>query len=152
MIQPAPASSGPPVGRDLEQVHILLAQWIPAHARPCLQRPDFLAAAWQAILEGTDLGLLRWAWRQGYPYIREIGEGRVVGVELLFRHTGLLFVGTRHERHDLWCYADIPTAVQAAQSWDGAGEPSGWSRHPQSGRRRVDGNTVREYMLGFQEQ
>jgi hypothetical protein len=147
MIQPAPASSGLPVGCELDHVHVLLTRWLPPHARPYLQRPDFLQAAWQAILGGADLGLLRWAWRQGYPYVRELGEERVVGVELLFRYTGLLWVGTRHERHDLWCYADLSTAVQAAQSWDGVGEPAQWLRHPPSGRRRPNGDPARADVL-----
>jgi hypothetical protein len=71
----------------------------------------------------------------------------VVGVELLFRYTGLLWVGTRHARHDVWCYADLSTAVHAAERWDGTGEPEQWIKHPASGRRRPGGDPERVSIL-----
>jgi hypothetical protein len=41
---------------------------------------------------------------------------------------------------------DPLAAVLAAHEWDGTGEPVGWMRHPQTGRRRPDGDPAREYI------
>lgn len=40
---------------------------------------------------------------------------------------------------DRWCYHTLQDALSALRDWDGTGEPSGWHRHPNSGRR-VDEN------------
>lgn len=47
-----------------------------------------------------------------------------------------------------WCYHDKPTATAAAQAWlrDGGTEPTGWHRHPATGRRRPDGDPTKEYV------
>ncbi|MBB5496877.1 hypothetical protein [Paraburkholderia sp. MM5384-R2] len=42
-------------------------------------------------------------------------------------------------------YRDRESATNALLAWDGTGEPSDWWRHPQSGRRRHDGDPSREY-------
>jgi hypothetical protein len=42
-------------------------------------------------------------------------------------------------------YRTRDTATAALDAWDGNGEPAGWWRHPQSGRRRTDGDPAREY-------
>ncbi len=31
--------------------------------------------------------------------------------------------------------------------WEGEGEPTGWFRHPRTGRRRPDGDPEREYVM-----
>lgn len=36
---------------------------------------------------------------------------------------------------DRWCYHELVDAIQAFSEWDGVGEPKGWHRHPNSGRR-----------------
>lgn len=36
-----------------------------------------------------------------------------------------------------WCYATSGEAKAALDAWDGRGEPDGWLRHPDSGRRRA---------------
>ncbi len=42
---------------------------------------------------------------------------------------------------DRWCYKSEAEALAALDAWDGRGEPTGWHRHPNSGRRRdEDGN------------
>lgn len=47
-----------------------------------------------------------------------------------------------------WCYATIEQARAALAAWDGAehSEPRGWHRHPNTGRRRPDGDAAREYI------
>ncbi|MGF6958016.1 hypothetical protein [Paraburkholderia youngii] len=48
--------------------------------------------------------------------------------------------------HDnAYYYRDRISAEAALRAWDGTGEPGGWFRHPQSGRRRIDGDPTREY-------
>lgn len=37
---------------------------------------------------------------------------------------------------DRWCYHSLAEALGALEDWDGTGEPEGWHRHPNTGRRR----------------
>lgn len=37
---------------------------------------------------------------------------------------------------DRWCYHSYRDAKEALDKWDGTGEPTGWHRHPKTGRRR----------------
>ena len=37
-------------------------------------------------------------------------------------------------------------AVATLETWDGVGEPTGWMRHPTTGRRRPDGDPSKEYV------
>lgn len=36
-----------------------------------------------------------------------------------------------------WCYKTRAQAQAALNAWDGRGEPEGWLRHPDTGRRRA---------------
>ncbi|MFL9933635.1 hypothetical protein P0D88_31565 [Paraburkholderia sp. RL18-103-BIB-C] len=47
---------------------------------------------------------------------------------------------------DRWCYDTYERARLALEAWDGGDhtEPQGWSRHPNSGRRRPDGDASKE--------
>lgn len=45
---------------------------------------------------------------------------------------------------DAWCYATVAQAIEATLTWDGQGEPTGWIKHPTSGRFRPDGDPARE--------
>lgn len=47
---------------------------------------------------------------------------------------------------DGWCYTTEYQAVTALNNWDGQGEPTGWHRHPPSGRRRPNGDAAQEYV------
>jgi hypothetical protein len=47
--------------------------------------------------------------------------------------------------NDPYYYRSGGSAAQALLAWDGELEPSGWFRHPPSGRRRVDGDPATEY-------
>lgn len=37
--------------------------------------------------------------------------------------------------YDCWCYRTYHEAQAALAAWNGEGEPEGWIRHPDSGRR-----------------
>jgi hypothetical protein len=86
----------------------------------------------------------------GYPQnvaFRVMPDGRVAWVHKLM-YTGSLLVGQIGDRSgydDRWCFCDMATAEQALKAWDGA-EPEGWHRHPNTGRRRPDGDKEREYV------
>jgi len=66
------------------------------------------------------------------------GKGRIVIGDLVLISGGC-------ER--VFCYDSIEVAVAALKAWDGNGEPSGWSRDPMTGRRRPDGDPLREYVM-----
>lgn len=80
---------------------------------------------------------------------RELADGRVLYLRPML-HGNLQLGVSPHGRaqwfDNLWCYHDVDAAWRAAFGWDGSGEPSGWYRHPQTGRRRPDGDPAREYV------
>lgn len=46
---------------------------------------------------------------------------------------------------DAYCYPSVPAAMAAALLWDGQGDaPTGWHRHPRTGRRRENGDPATE--------
>ena len=86
--------------------------------------------------------------------IRDLGDGTYVMIRPLLFHWMLI----RGDFEDLigywarWFYADEAGARAALDAFrehpDPAYEPSGWHRHPLSGRRRPDGDPSREYRDG----
>ena len=83
-----------------------------------------------------------------YDYTRTLLDGRVIAVERLFGRQALLSLRAPWTHvQDGWVYASLETALAAARAWDGHEEPSGWLRHPKSGRRRPGGDPAREYVL-----
>lgn len=76
--------------------------------------------------------------------IKEIGGLRVAVIRLMF--TAAVIIGERGDHmnyyRDRWCYHSIADALAAARAWEGPWpetEPTGWHRHPMTGRR-VDEN------------
>lgn len=46
-----------------------------------------------------------------------------------------------------YCYESPSRAIEAAEVWDGSGDPlDGWHRNPMTGRRRPHGNPDLEYV------
>ncbi len=45
-------------------------------------------------------------------------------------------IGDENFYDDRWCFHTLRAAKEALDAWDGLGEPDGWHRHPDSGRRR----------------
>jgi hypothetical protein len=79
--------------------------------------------------------------------VRLLEDGREVVVLPWSGHGAQLSVGRRTGFwDDTWNYERVTTAVSAAKRWDGTGEPTGWHRHPFSGRRRRGGDPDQEYM------
>jgi hypothetical protein len=85
------------------------------------------------------------AWRPGTIAQRILPDGRELCIyPQLFTHK--LVVGLPGEPcyDDAWCYNTQSAALKAWATWDGAGEPEGWHRHPASGRRRAGGDPATE--------
>lgn len=65
--------------------------------------------------------------------------GVYTGVHRLIYHYTLIIgiIGDRDGYEDRWCYGTLPLALVALASWDAdkGGEPTGWRKHPASGRR-----------------
>jgi len=80
--------------------------------------------------------------------VRPLGDGRAVYLCPMFGGNLRLAIGWlgSESYDDLWCYQDGQgeAAWRAALGWDGEGEPEGWYRHPDTGRRRPEGNAARE--------
>lgn len=80
---------------------------------------------------------------------RELGDGRAVWLVPMTFGNLRLAVGPMDSCwfDDEWCYHDHDAAWRAALEWNGSGEPTGWVRHPSSGRRRPDGDAEREWVM-----
>lgn len=74
----------------------------------------------------------------GYLDIQIIDETRYVAImPLLFTHAIVVGrIGDRTGYDDRWCYGGYKNAKAALDAWDFTGEPEGWHRHPNTGRRR----------------
>jgi hypothetical protein len=95
---------------------------------------------------------LGWAARRAggeYLFARVLADGRLAYL-LEWRVGGVqLSVGLGDGYFsNTWIY-DVEQADagwRAALGWDGEGEPDGWYRHPQSGRRRPGGDPAKEFV------
>jgi hypothetical protein len=46
-----------------------------------------------------------------------------------------------------WCYdADVTNVEKALAAWNGNGDPEGWHRDPNTGRRRPNGDATKQYI------
>jgi hypothetical protein len=84
----------------------------------------------------------------GVLYRRLLADGRLIDVTPLTFGRARLHIGPADDDAytNEWCYDDPLTALVSAAIWEGEGEPSGWSRHPKSGRRRPGGDPGKEYV------
>jgi hypothetical protein len=86
-----------------------------------------------------------------YLHVRMLPDGRVLFL-MRWRAAGVQVSVGEGDGYfsDSWLY-DAEQGLddagwRAALGWDGEGEPDGWSRHVQSGRRRPEGDAAREYI------
>lgn len=83
-----------------------------------------------------------------YTHAKELPDGRVAAIMHLLYTRAIVTLHPDTWRtcyEDRWCYSDLAKAAQALAEWDGTGEPQGWHKHPDTGRRREDGKP--EYVL-----
>jgi hypothetical protein len=75
----------------------------------------------------------------GAVLYRELGDGRSVWVYRMI-YTYKLAIGVTGAAgfDNSWCYRNLASATLAFASWnpDEEAEPTGWVRHPHTGRRR----------------
>jgi hypothetical protein len=73
----------------------------------------------------------------GYRSPKLLPDGRYAAIEKkLFTHAIVVGqIGNRETYEDGWCYPTFDAAKVALGAWDGQGEPTGWTRHPATGRR-----------------
>lgn len=77
----------------------------------------------------------------GYTDIKAIPGNRYACINR-FMYTDAIISGKIGERigtEGRWCYENYRDAKEALDAWDGKGEPDGWLRHPETGRRRENG-------------
>ena len=87
----------------------------------------------------------------GYSHCKILLTGQIACIhKLLFTHAVLLLDKESWMDFyiDRWCYSNERDAVDALNAWDGINtkEPQGWHRHPNTGRRRPDGDASQEYI------
>ena len=106
---------------------------------PELASPEELA--WLAALAERNNYLAPWP----------MGNGKWVAVSrFMFTHgilTGQMFDDWGYD--DRWCFDHFGLALHSLAEWQSRnfeGEPIGWHRHPDSGRRRPDGDPAKEYI------
>lgn len=105
-----------------------------------LDRTDTSAASEEVSASPEALWVAAFCTANIYSHAKLFDDGRYACVApFLFTHAILLGrVGEQNSYDDRWCYATFEKAVAAIDSWDGAGEPEGWHRHPMTGRRRSE--------------
>lgn len=85
-----------------------------------------------------------------YLWTRDLDDGRAVYLIPMLGGNLRLAIGDKGSIYfdDGWCYqaAQRDAAWRAALGWDGEGEPEGWYRHPETGRRRPGGDAAQEYI------
>jgi hypothetical protein len=77
----------------------------------------------------------------------QIKSGRVCALQRLMFTWALLADVSLYGYEDRWCYDSYEQAKAALDAWSGddGSEPSGWKRHPDTGRRRDPDGT--EYVM-----
>jgi hypothetical protein len=82
--------------------------------------------------------------------VKDAPDGRRVWV-VQFAFTAAIIIGPPDawEYDDRWCYATALLAATCARVWNAAPgtEPTGWHRHPATGRRRPDGDPKGQYVM-----
>lgn len=84
---------------------------------------------------------------EGALFYRTLPDGRQVVVWPMSFGKARLCVGEAGSMYidNAYCYPDPKLACAAGRVWSGDGDPlDGWTRHPNTGRRREDGDPTKE--------
>ena len=89
--------------------------------------------------------------REGYLAPTPMGNGRYAAINNFLYTAGIItgHMGDDWGYADRWCFGHLGVALRALAEWqsrDFEGEPIGWHRHPDSGRRRPDGDETKQYI------
>ncbi|MDR3406351.1 MAG: hypothetical protein P4L99_27955 [Chthoniobacter sp.] len=86
---------------------------------------------------------------EGYD-VAKISDDRtqIVAVRQMLHTWAIVYGLDEYGMDGRYCYNFATPALLAFEAWSGnAGtEPEGWIRHPESGRRRPDGDATKEYV------
>lgn len=98
-------------------------------------------------LRGQEMLNHQWIREWASWFIRDVDHRDILVMPLLFT-SAIITVPHTHslDYEGRWWYHTAADAIQAAEQWPGltGTEPTGWHRHPDSGRRRPDGDPARE--------
>lgn len=97
-----------------------------------------------ALAQGDGKGVEHW-----WLHRRVLDDGRVLYLwPMLGTNLRISLSQDLDDRgfHANYCYHDTTEAWRSALGWDGKGDPEGWVRHIETGRRRPDGDAEREYV------
>jgi len=88
-----------------------------------------------------------------FAAVRDLGDGRYAGVARLLFHWTLKIgmIGDDVGYDDRWCYATEDGARVALAFCEGTGDPTGWHRHPATGRRRPSRRRFSRVPHGIEE-
>lgn len=78
----------------------------------------------------------------GYVLRKKAPNGREIGVMPFLWTWAIIADITETGYEERWCYHEASDALHAFEAWDGEGEPEGWHRHPNSGRRVDDDGNI----------
>lgn len=74
--------------------------------------------------------------------IKRFEDGEIAIITKMLFTYAILYELNPYGYGDRWCYRTAEAALAALTEWDGTGDPQGWHRHPDSGRRvDEDGKT-----------
>ena len=81
----------------------------------------------------------------GFYQAHSIGGGRYAAIKPMAYTFDIVVgqIGNHSGTEDCWCYHSLFSAAAALKAWhvwDYRGEPKGWHRHPESGRRLAETN------------
>lgn len=98
----------------------------------------------QSTMPFEDSQMRQW----GYVAWRCLDDGTVLAVGPMLFGNGRLYVDVHAQGHaDCYCYDDLEVAIAALQAFmPNSEEPTGWKRHPATGRRRPRGDPSKEYV------
>lgn len=84
-----------------------------------------------------------------YEHVITIGDHGLCCIYKFMYTTAILSGLNDIGYEDRWCYHTKEAALEALLDWAAhpeQAEPEGWHRHPDSGRRRPDGDKKLEYI------
>lgn len=86
--------------------------------------------------EDHDEQMIKWWLANGYLHIRKMPDGEYAALYKFMFTWAIIHELDYAGYGNRWCYHSYDDALKAFNAWDGTGEPTGWHRHPGSGRRR----------------
>lgn len=82
-----------------------------------------------------------------YQNVKILDNGRYAAIDILLSAEAIITgqIIDQFGYDDRWFY-ERGKAAAALEAWNGEGEPEGWFRHPDTGRRRPGGDPDKEYI------